>query len=68
MKKLLLIVLSICAIEISFAQTASDYYMPLCVSNQTVLYTVENLAWAGRTTTYTFIKTDSIGGELYFVE
>ncbi|MFA5782615.1 MAG: T9SS type A sorting domain-containing protein, partial [Bacteroidales bacterium] len=41
---------------------------PLCVSNQTVLYTVENLAWAGRTTTYTFIKTDSIGGELYFVE
>ncbi|MDZ4204396.1 MAG: T9SS type A sorting domain-containing protein [Bacteroidales bacterium] len=69
MKKLLLIALSICAIEISFAQTASDYYMPLCVSNQTVLHTDHNnLGWAGRTTTYTFIKTDLISGELYFVE
>jgi hypothetical protein len=68
MKKLLLLTLLICAIETSFAQTASDYYMPMCISNQTKLYTNENLDWCGRITTYTFIKTDLINGELYFVE
>lgn len=69
MKKLLLFVLSVLAMGITSAQTASDYYMPLCVGNQTVLHTAHNNnGWAGRITTYTIIKTDIIGGELYFLE
>lgn len=69
MKKLLLIVLTLCATTITKAQTASDYYMPLCVGNQTILHTSHNNnGWAGRITTYTIIKTDEIEGELYYLE
>jgi len=55
--------------EISLAQTASDYFMPLCVGNQTVCHTDHNdQGWAGRISTYTIIQTDLIEGELYFVQ
>jgi len=69
MKNFLLVVLSIFAMETSFAQTASDYYLPMCIGNQTVLYAYGNgYGWSGRNFTYTFIKTDTIGGITYFVE
>lgn len=55
--------------ELSLAQTASDYFMPLCVGNQTVFHTDHNdQGWAGRTVTYSFIQTDLIDGEIYFLE
>lgn len=69
MKKLILIFLTLYIATIAQAQTASDYYMPLCVGNQTILHTIHNNdGWAGRITTYTIIKTDEIEGELYYVE
>lgn len=60
------IVLLIC--NMIQAQNAGDYYMPLCVDNQTVFYTPQTGGWEGRTTTYTIIKSDSINGVLYYVE
>mgnify|MGYP001270407077 CR=1 FL=1 len=70
MKKLLLLALSIFAMETSFAQTASDYYLPMCIGNQTVLYTNGSCesGWTGRDFTYTYLNTDTIGGVTYFVE
>lgn len=69
MKKLLLFVLSVLTMGMTSAQTASDYYMPLCVGNQTAFHTAHNVTgWAGRITTYTFIKTEMIEDELYYVE
>lgn len=72
MKKLLLLVLSIFAMEISFAQTASDYFLPMCVGNQTVLFAEGSCvipgAWTGRDFTYTYLNTETIGGVTYFVE
>ena len=69
MKKLVLSALSIFAMATSFAQTASDYFLPMCVENQTVLYANENsYGWSGRDFTYTYIKTDTISGVTYFVE
>lgn len=69
MKRLILSVFYVFAIGISFAQVASDYYMPFCISNQTVLSAAGNsYGWTGRTLTYTIIKTDTINGVLYYVE
>lgn len=53
----------------SFAQTASNYFLPMCIGNQTVLYAYGNsYGWSGRNFTYTYIKTDTIGGVTYYVE
>jgi hypothetical protein len=70
MKKLLLFALFIFAFEISFAQTASDYFLPMCVGNQAVLYANGSCesGYTGRNFTYTYLKTDTISGVTYFVE
>lgn len=69
MKKILLFVLSLYAMGTSFAQTASDYFLPMCVGNQTVLWANGNgYGWTGRDFTYTYLKTDTINGINYFVE
>ncbi|MBK9320592.1 MAG: hypothetical protein IPM91_18555 [Bacteroidetes bacterium] len=71
MKKITTITLLSFLTCVSIAQTASDYYLPLCVNNETVLYTPAGLppaGWAERITRHTFIQTDSIGGELYYLE
>jgi hypothetical protein len=69
MKKFTIILTVLIAMTITTnAQTGADYYLPLCIGNQTKLFTEENLSWGGRITTYSFIKTDTIQGELYFVE
>ncbi len=65
MKKLYFIALLIGAATVLFAQTASDYFIPLCVGNQTVLRTEDNPGWEGRLTTYSIIRTDTIGGIAY---
>jgi len=70
MRKFFLFALSVFATGTSFAQTASDYYLPMCVGNQTVLYASGscNNGWTGRDFTYTYTNTDTIGGVTYFVE
>jgi hypothetical protein len=52
----------------SFGQSASDYYLPMCVGNQTVFQTDPTAEYWGRTTKYTYVNTDIIEGELYFIE
>jgi len=68
MKKFLLLVLFVFAIGTSYAQTASDYYMPMCVGNHSVFQTDATLEYWGRISTFTFIGTDIIEGEVYYVE
>jgi len=68
MKQINLVLLFMIATAMSVAQTASDFYMPVCVGNQTVLRSDGNLSWIGRNTTYTFTKEESIAGGVYTVE
>ncbi len=69
MKNWILFLLIIFSSGITLAQTASDYYMPLCVGNTNVLHTTDGpIDWAARTVTFSFIKTDLIDGETYYVE
>ena len=50
------------------SQTGSDYYLPLCVGNNTVLYCEGTKFWESRTIKYEIIRTDWISGEEYFLE
>jgi len=68
MKKLLLLVLSIFAIETSFAQTASDYYLPFCIGNQTVLEDPGDIENWGHLATFTFLQTDVINSDVCFLQ
>ncbi len=55
--------------ESAFAQTGSDYYLPFRVGNYVKLHSDgQPSGWKARTTTYTFEGTDSISGNLYFME
>ena len=70
MKKFLLFVLSVFAIEASFAQTASDYYIPLCVGNYLKFYTPDGDGgdWEARTTFNSIVHADSINGEVFYLQ
>ena len=70
MKKFLLLALSVFAIETSFAQTASDYYIPLCVGNYLKFYTPNGGGggWEARTTFYSIVHADSINGEVFYLQ
>ena len=70
MKKLLLIVISIFTLQISFAQTASDYYLPLCVGNYLKYTTPDGSGggWESRTTFYSIVQADSINSELFYLQ
>ena len=55
------------------AQSGSDYYLPLCVGNNTTLFCEDGSHqfqpfWGSRTTKYDIIKTDLINGVEYFLE
>ncbi len=52
----------------SFAQVASDYYMPLCTGNQAVFETPGTESWWGRATTFTILQTDIIENETYYLQ
>jgi hypothetical protein len=52
----------------TFAQTISDYYLPLSVGSHVTLYTPESGTWGARTTTYSIEGTDVISGKEYFRE
>ena len=67
--------LSICIIilvnESAFAQTASDYYLPLSVGSQLNFHgapTQNNNWWSSRTSNYSITGTDLIAGKQYFIE
>ncbi|MDP1725948.1 MAG: hypothetical protein Q8M15_04135 [Bacteroidota bacterium] len=69
MRKYLYILVSIFTAQISFAQTASDYYLPLCVGNYLKLYSPDHVSgWSARTTYNSIIRTDSINGKLYYLQ
>lgn len=50
------------------AQTAADYYLPLCVGNFTKIHTDVTAGWSKRITRYDIKQADSINGKLYFLE
>ncbi|MGA7161385.1 MAG: T9SS type A sorting domain-containing protein [Bacteroidota bacterium] len=53
----------------TFAQTASDYYLPLRAGSQINLITGNNNSgWAARTTTFAIEGIDTIAGKEYFKE
>jgi hypothetical protein len=68
MKQFLLLVISIFTIHTSFAQTAADYFLPLCTGNYLKFDTpgVPN-GWEGRTTYYSIIQVDTINGEAFYL-
>ena len=71
MKTILLIIISFFLIEISFAQTGADYYLPLCTGNFLKLYTggtPGGSGWEARHTFYGIFRSDVINGKLYFLE
>lgn len=73
MKKYLLLVISICTLQTAGSQTASDYYLPLCVGNYLKLNTsgngiTTNGGWEARDTYNSIIREDSINGEAYYLQ
>lgn len=69
MKKCLILLISIFTVAISFAQTASDYYLPLCVGNYLKFYSPDNASgWSARTTYNSIIREEPINGEKYYVQ
>ncbi|HEY9166164.1 MAG TPA: T9SS type A sorting domain-containing protein [Candidatus Kryptonia bacterium] len=65
----LFICATLLAFENVFAQTGSDYYLPLRIGNYLKFHADEGpLGWAARTTTHTIEGTDSISGKVYFRE
>ncbi|HQT90599.1 MAG TPA: T9SS type A sorting domain-containing protein [Candidatus Kryptobacter bacterium] len=57
------------AFESVFAQTGSDYYLPLRVGNYVKFHTTGlPSGWTPRTTTYAIEGADSISGHVYFRE
>jgi hypothetical protein len=70
LKNFLLAVISIFTIQVSLAQTAADYYLPLCVGNYLEFYTPDGSGggWEARTTYNSIVQTDSINGEIYYLQ
>lgn len=69
MKKFLLIVISVFALQGSFAQTVSDYYLPLCVGNYVKFHTPGQIGgWSARTTIYSIVREDIINNEVYYLQ
>lgn len=70
MKNLVLILISFFTIQITVAQIASDYYLPLCVGNYLKFYTPDGGGggWEARTTFHSIVQADSINGELYYLQ
>ena len=69
MKTILIVLISMFTIEITFAQTGADYYLPLCTGNHVDFYTDGTPSgWAARKTFYRIIRSDSINGKLYYME
>jgi len=68
MKKLLPLVLFVFAMGVSHAQVASDYYMPFCVGNQTVLVDPGDMSNWGHTATFTYLQSDMINSDLCFLQ
>ncbi|HBG70912.1 MAG: hypothetical protein A2W93_08705 [Bacteroidetes bacterium GWF2_43_63] len=68
MKRLIISVFYVFAIGISFAQVASDYYMPFCVGNQTVLVDYGDIDNWGHTATFTYLQSDFINTDLCFLQ
>jgi hypothetical protein len=70
MKKFLLVAISIFTIQVSLAQTAADYYLPLCVGNYLEFHTPDGSGggWEARTTFNSIVQTDSINGEIYYLQ
>lgn len=71
MKTKILIVISIFTLQISFAQTAADYYLPLCVGNYLKFYTPDNgfnPGWEARNTFHSIVQADSINGEIFYLQ
>ena len=72
MKKYLLLISIFALLSLSdstYAQTASDYFIPLTLGNYLNLHTVDipnYSGWAARTTRYYVDRTDNIYGETYF--
>jgi len=66
MKKFTIIVTVLIAVTITtIAQTAADYYLPLCVGNYLRLHSTGNDA---RTTFYRIMQTETINNETYYVQ
>jgi hypothetical protein len=59
---ILTVLISVFTLQTSFARTAADYYLPLCVDNYLKLQGTD------RTTFYSIVRSDSINGYLYFVQ
>lgn len=70
MKKFTIILTTLIAMTITTnAQTAADYYLPLCLGNFTKLHTTSTTnGYCDRSTKYTYIKTENINGIPYFLE
>lgn len=70
MKKIVFCASAFVASILAFAQTASDYYLPLCIGNYNQLYAsvVQPSPWSPRTLHYEVIQADTINGKLYFLE
>ncbi len=65
----LFILMILVASERAFAQTGSDYYLPLRVGNYLQFHTNgSELGWAARTSMHVIGGSDSIAGKLYFME
>jgi hypothetical protein len=55
--------------QIASAQTAADYYLPLCLDNYLKFETPDNPdGWAGRTSFLSIIREDEISGQTYYLE
>ncbi len=66
MKKFTIIVTVLIAVTITtIAQTAANYYLPLCVGNYLRLHSTGNDA---RTTFYRIMRTETINNETYYVQ
>jgi len=69
MKKITIFLIAMITAISTQAQTAADYYLPLCVGNYTKLHTTSTSdGYCDRSTIYSFIKTENINGVPYFVE
>jgi len=75
MKKITIISTVLIAIAITVnAQTAADYYFPLCVGNYVKFHTpgkkkvASESNWSARTTVYSIVQSDIINDEVYYLQ
>jgi hypothetical protein len=73
MNRIIIQLLAVCLLVLSsnmiFAQTGSDYYLPLSIGSQLNLHTVQAAPnWSLRTTIYGIEGSDLISGKEYFRE